>query len=98
MALLAKDEIQKHLVSLAGWEVQEDALVKVYHVGSFVDGVVLIGAIAQLAEAAGHHPDLELYGYKNLKVALSTHDEGGITVKDVDLARQIEGLPRRAKA
>jgi 4a-hydroxytetrahydrobiopterin dehydratase len=96
MALLSDDEIRKHLATLSGWEARENALVKTYGVGSFVNGVVLIGAIAQLAEAAGHHPDLELFGYKNLTVKLSTHDEGGVTMKDVDLARQIEGLPRQS--
>jgi 4a-hydroxytetrahydrobiopterin dehydratase len=59
-----------------------------------VRGVVLIGAIAQLAEAANHHPDLNLHGYRRLTVTLSTHSEGGVTMKDIRLAEQIENLPK----
>lgn len=95
MALLTLHELQTNLRSLPGWELQDRTLVKTLGVPSFSHGVVLIGAIAQVAEAADHHPDLNLHGYNKLTVTLSTHSEGGVTIKDVHLAEQIEAIPRR---
>ena len=96
MALLTLHELQTNLRSLPGWELQDRRLVKTLDVPSFSHGVVLIGAIAQVAEAADHHPDLNLHGYNKLTVTLSTHSGGGVTIKDVHLAEQIEAIPRRA--
>jgi 4a-hydroxytetrahydrobiopterin dehydratase len=95
MALLTLHELQTNLRSLPGWELQDRTLVKTFDVPSFSHAVVLIGAIAQAAEAADHHPDLNLHGYNKLTVTLSTHSEGGVTIKDVHLAEQIEAIPRR---
>lgn len=94
MALLTDDAIRTHLESLAGWESRDNALVKTYTLGSFVEGIVLMAAIAQLAEAAGHHPDLNLHSYRKLTATLSTHSEGGVTIQDVELARQIDRIPQ----
>ena len=52
-----------------------------------------MNGIARLAEAANHHPDLDIR-YRKVRVALTTHDEGGITEKDVALAQQIDALLR----
>ena len=62
-----------------------------YHTMSFVN------AVAHLAEAANHHPDVDIR-YSTITIALVTHDEGGITGKDVALAREIEDVRRRAGA
>ncbi|MEK6575803.1 MAG: 4a-hydroxytetrahydrobiopterin dehydratase [Chloroflexota bacterium] len=95
MPLLSADEIASCLSELPGWEVREGLLTKTFVARSFAHGVLFISAIAQLAEAANHHPDLSLHGYKNVTVSLSTHSEGGITEKDFNLAAQIEQLPHR---
>lgn len=96
MPLLSPVELANRLASLPGWQVQNGVLTKTYVVRSFAHGVLFIGAIGQLAEAANHHPDLSLLGYKNVGVSLSTHSEGGITEKDFELAAQIEQLPHKA--
>lgn len=93
MTLLSIEETRMNLQDLPGWEAQGGTLVKTFAVRSFVHGVILIGAIAQLAEAAGHHPDLNLHSYSKLTVTLATHSEGGVTIKDVLLAQQIDRLP-----
>jgi 4a-hydroxytetrahydrobiopterin dehydratase len=97
MALLSLDELKLHLQALPGWEPHDNALSKTFEVKSFVHGVVLIGAIAQAAEAADHHPDLNLHSYSKLTVTLSTHSEGGLTIKDIQLAERIEGIPQRGQ-
>ncbi|HLF01677.1 MAG TPA: 4a-hydroxytetrahydrobiopterin dehydratase [Anaerolineales bacterium] len=95
MPLLSPDDIQNRLSALPGWEVRDGLLTKTFVVRSFAHGVLFIGAIGQLAEAANHHPDVTLHGYKNVTVSLSTHSEGGITQKDFDLAAQIEKVPHK---
>lgn len=95
MPVLSPDEINHRLSGLPGWTVKDGLLTKTYSVRSFAHGLLFLGAIGQLAEAAGHHPDVSLHGYKNVTVSLSTHSEGGITEKDFDLAIQIEKLPHK---
>lgn len=95
MSLVSPNDIQARLANMNGWAVQNGTLTKTFGVRSFAHGVLFIGAIGQLAEAANHHPDINLHGYKNVTVSLSTHSEGGITEKDFALAAQIEALPQK---
>jgi 4a-hydroxytetrahydrobiopterin dehydratase len=98
MPLLSAADLQAELSRLPGWSVANGALTKQYTVRSFAHGVLFTGAIAQLAEAAGHHPDVRLHDYKYVTVQLVTHSDGGITDKDVSLAAQIEALPHKPLA
>ena len=95
MACLTIEELKTILRSLPGWEPHDNALVKTFRVPSFSHGIVLMGAIAQVAEATDHHPDLNLHSYNQLTIKLSTHSEGGVTMQDIDLAEQIERIPKR---
>lgn len=88
-------EIEQSTASLTGWQVQQGTLVRTFQLPSFAHAVLMIGAVGQLAEAAGHHPDLALHGYNKLTITLTTHSAGGLTVKDFDLARQIQAIPQR---
>lgn len=71
-----------------GWSVAGDEARVVYRTGDFATGLELVNAIGQHAEEANHHPDL-LLTYPSVDVRLTTHSEGGLTEKDVDLARKI---------
>ncbi len=92
---LSDPEIEQSAASLTGWQVQQGALVRTFQLPSFAHAILMIGAVGQLAEAAGHHPDLALRGYNQLTITLTTHSAGGLTVKDFDLARQIQAIPQR---
>lgn len=94
---LSDIEIQNNLKTLQGWEVTDNALIRTFQLPSFAHAVLMMGAIGQLAEAAGHHPDILIHGYNKLTVTLTTHSAGGITEKDFSLARQIQALPLRQK-
>jgi 4a-hydroxytetrahydrobiopterin dehydratase len=94
-SLLGPDEIQARLSSLPGWSVEMGELNKTYVVRSFAHAVLFVNAIAQLAEAADHHPDLRVHAYRHVTVRLSTHSAGGITLKDFNLAAQIEAVPHK---
>jgi 4a-hydroxytetrahydrobiopterin dehydratase len=88
---LSDDDVAAALHDLPGWEREGDTIVKTYELPSFMAAIDLVTRIAERAEAANHHPDLDIR-YRRLRVALSTHDAGGLTRLDVDLATEIEGL------
>lgn len=83
--------IQRELGSLAGWARRADALVKTYQSRTFGQSIEFVNAVAELAESADHHPDIDIR-YTKVTCSLSTHDAGGITQKDLDLAAKIEAL------
>jgi 4a-hydroxytetrahydrobiopterin dehydratase len=88
---LPDDEITQGLASLPGWERTGDEIVKEYRLGNFRDSVAFVVRLSYEAEAANHHPDLDIR-WNKVRVALSTHSEGGITQKDLDLAATVEAL------
>ncbi len=89
MARLSDDEIAGGLESLAGWSRAGDEIEKVYELDSFPGAVAFVTRVGFLAERADHHPDLDIR-WRKVRVALSTHSEGGITDKDLSLAGEIE--------
>lgn len=86
---LSDDEIRDGLARLPGWSRDGDEIVKQYELPTFPEAIELVRRIADLAEAANHHPNLDIR-YRKVRVALSTHDSGGLTAKDLALAAQIE--------
>lgn len=91
MAALSKNEIQLKLKDMRGWSHQGKAIQKRYTLKSFVPAMGLVNKIAEAAERAQHHPDITI-NYNVVGIALSTHSEGGVTQKDIDLAQQIDNL------
>ncbi|HEY7728698.1 MAG TPA: 4a-hydroxytetrahydrobiopterin dehydratase [Candidatus Eisenbacteria bacterium] len=97
MAKLTQAEIEGALRVLPGWSIRDGMLVKTYKHDSFPQAIVFVNAVAHLAELANHHPDIDVR-YTDITLALVTHDQGGLTGRDVDLARQVEGIRRKATA
>jgi 4a-hydroxytetrahydrobiopterin dehydratase len=89
MPAFSDDQVTTGLAALDGWSREDDMIVKTYEAPSFPEAIQFVDRIAELAEAADHHPDLDIR-YRKVRVALSTHSEGGITEKDFGLAGQIE--------
>lgn len=89
--ILSDIAIQRELGSLNGWTRRGGAIVKTYQFKTFPDGIAFIGRVAEVAEAANHHPDIDIR-YTKIICSLSTHDSGGITQKDLDLARAMDGV------
>jgi len=86
---LDDDQISTRLTTLSGWEREGDEIVKTFELPAFPDAIAFVTRIADRAEAADHHPDLDIR-YRKVRVALSTHDAGGLTDLDFDLATEIE--------
>ena len=92
MALLTTDEITRALGAMPGWERVGDAIVREYGFdGGFMGSIGFVNRLAEAAETADHHPDLTI-SWNRVTVTLSTHSEGGITDRDVALAREADRL------
>jgi 4a-hydroxytetrahydrobiopterin dehydratase len=68
-----------------GWEEQDDALVRVFEFDSFPLAIDFVVRVADAAESANHHPDIDIR-YRRVTVRWTTHSEGGITAKDREMA------------
>ena len=89
MALLDDAEIRDRLDDLRGWTREGDAIRKTYTLDSFAEAIAFVNRIAELAERANHHPDIDIR-YDRVGCSLSTHSEGGLTDKDFDLAAELD--------
>jgi 4a-hydroxytetrahydrobiopterin dehydratase len=91
MAKLSDIEIQAGLKQLAGWAREGGVIVKRYTFPTFQDGIRFVDRVAVAADAADHHPDIDIR-YTTVTMKLSTHSAGGITGKDLQLAATIDRL------
>jgi 4a-hydroxytetrahydrobiopterin dehydratase len=87
--LLSDISIQRELGNLAGWSRRGDVLTRTYQFRNFLDSISFVNRVAGLAEKANHHPDIDIR-YSKVTLTLSTHDSGGITSNDIDLAKAID--------
>jgi 4a-hydroxytetrahydrobiopterin dehydratase len=89
MPLLSEAEITQALSSLPGWARDGQTIVRQVACATFADAVAAVVRLAFDAEAADHHPDVTI-SYRRLRVAFTTHSEGGLTRKDIEGARAAE--------
>ncbi len=91
--VLAEAEVIRALSADDGpdWHLIAGKLVKTVACPDFVGALAFVGQVGELAEAANHHPDIDIR-YNRVSLALTTHDSGGITRLDLELARAIDGL------
>jgi 4a-hydroxytetrahydrobiopterin dehydratase len=95
--LLDPDEVAA-LDVLTEWRVVEHSLVATFRADSFTTGGHLVAAIAAAADAADHHPDVDLRFPGLVHVLLTTHDSGGLTRRDVEVAGTVSALAARVGA
>lgn len=74
------------------WVKEKDQITKEFSFKDFNEAIYFVNQVAHLAELHNHHPDILLYGYKNVRITLSTHSEGKVTEKDYKLADQIDSI------
>jgi len=91
MAKLTEQEITAGLNGLAGWSREGEAILKRYTFKAFADGIRFVDRVAVAADAADHHPDIDIR-WTTVTMRLSTHSAGGLTRKDLALAAAIERL------
>ena len=89
--LLNESEIREGLNGLSGWQREGKKIVCTRVFKDFIEAIEFINWLVEPAEAAGHHPDLAI-SYNRVTIALTTHDSGGLTHKDFELAQIISQL------
>ena len=89
---LSDAEIVTAQRALDSWQVERGELVRTFSFPDFRASLAFVNQVGELAEAAGHHPDIDIR-YNRVRLALVTHDAGGLTAKDFDLARKINAVP-----
>jgi 4a-hydroxytetrahydrobiopterin dehydratase len=89
-------QVATGLERLPGWEGDETALVRTAQMSDFLAAIELVTAVAQVAEAMDHHPDIDVR-WRTVRFALSTHSSGGVTATDLAAAAAIERLIERSR-
>ena len=92
MQTLDDAELDAVFRELPGWSREGDALVRTFRRRDWRDAIAFVNAVADEAERRDHHPDLSITGYRNVTIRLTSHDSGGVTKRDVTLARRIDEL------
>ncbi|WP_067467689.1 4a-hydroxytetrahydrobiopterin dehydratase [Nocardia amamiensis] len=93
--LLSDIEIAEALTELPEWARSGDSLVRTVKAPTFPAGIELVREVAEVAETANHHPDIDIR-WRKVTFTLSTHSAGGLTALDVALAHEIDRLVARA--
>jgi 4a-hydroxytetrahydrobiopterin dehydratase len=93
MTLLPEVEIERLLSETGGWHRGEgSSIVRELAFADFAAAIAFVNSVAELAEAANHHPDILVHGYNMVRLTLSTHSEGGLTMADFRLAGEIDDI------
>jgi 4a-hydroxytetrahydrobiopterin dehydratase len=91
MATLSDTEVKDALADIPGWELSGSEIVKQYQFADFVAAMAFVNQVAEAAEAANHHPDIDIR-WNKVTLILSTHSQGGVTAKDLDMADLCDSL------
>ena len=91
MPRLTAAQVKTALPKVPQWSKKGTAILRTYRFKDFPDAIRFVNAVARLAEKACHHPDIDIR-WNQVTLLLSTHDAGGLTVKDFDLAGRFDGL------
>jgi 4a-hydroxytetrahydrobiopterin dehydratase len=89
--LLSDAELKTELAELPDWSRAGDSISRTVELPSFPEAIEFVRRVGEAAEKANHHPDIDIR-WRKVTLVLSTHSEGGLTAKDVSLARQIDLL------
>ena len=91
--LMAK-EVQEYLPKVPGWSVAADmkSISREFQFKDFKEAIAFVNEVADLAEFEGHHPDISIFSYKNVRLKLDTHAIGGLSENDFILAAKINRI------
>jgi 4a-hydroxytetrahydrobiopterin dehydratase len=89
--LLDENELESALKKCPEWEIHENTIFRSLEFEDFVEAMEFVNTVADLAEEAGHHPDLGI-SYSVVTLTLVTHEEGGVTSADIEMAQRLDNL------
>jgi 4a-hydroxytetrahydrobiopterin dehydratase len=85
MPVFSPEEAAARLSALPGWQIEDGELTRTFNFKDFLAALAFVNRVGERAEEAGHHPDIDIR-YNKVRLSLVTHDAGGLTAKDLDLA------------
>jgi len=88
---LDEAELAEALLALPEWALENGEIVRTVSFDDFKQSMEFVTKVAELAEAANHHPDIDIR-YNRVRLALVTHDSGGITHNDIEMAAKLDGV------
>ncbi|MHB8522650.1 MAG: 4a-hydroxytetrahydrobiopterin dehydratase [Limisphaerales bacterium] len=91
MAAFTPDQIKAALPAVPAWALRGNSITRTFAFKDFPAAIRFVNALADLAEKAWHHPDIDVR-WNKVTLTLTTHDQGGLTDQDFDLARQFDRL------
>ncbi|MBS1799495.1 MAG: 4a-hydroxytetrahydrobiopterin dehydratase [Acidobacteria bacterium] len=91
MPTLNQAEIAAYLTTDPGWKLDSGKLVREWSFSTFTEAIGFVNKVADLAESAGHHPDIDVR-YNKVQLSLVSHDAGGITKRDIKMAARISDV------
>jgi 4a-hydroxytetrahydrobiopterin dehydratase len=91
MSVLTPESVEESLRSLPQWRLEDEEIVRRYKFSDFAAAMVFVNRVAEKAEAAQHHPDIDIR-YNQVRLALVSHDQGGVTERDIKMAGTIDAL------
>ena len=92
MSLLTSEEIFSRIKELSGWAFMENQIGKEFQFKDFSEALNFVNKVGAIAEELNHHPDIYLHSWNKVNITVSTHDKGGVTEKDFQLAKKINEL------
>lgn len=94
MALLDAEQVKQALTTLDGWSGDNSTITRTVELATFPGAIETVDRVAVVAEAMDHHPDIDIR-WRTLTFTVSTHSEGGVTSKDIELATAIDAILQR---
>ena len=91
---LPPKKVSAEIEKLGNWQLRGKTISRHFMFDDFAQTLRFVNRVGKLAEAANHHPDITIYNYNRVKLALTTHDEGGLTAKDFRLAAKINKIAK----
>lgn len=89
---LSDEQIHQRAFALPSWQVKDNTIEREFQTANFVSALGFVNAVGILAEIADHHPNIFLHGWNKVRITLSTHDKGGLTELDFELAQKIDAI------
>lgn len=90
--VLNEETIDRELSSMSDWRREEKTITKDYTFKDFNAALKFVNSVGAKAEQLDHHPDILLHGWNKVQITVSTHSAGGVTEKDIGLARDIDSI------
>jgi 4a-hydroxytetrahydrobiopterin dehydratase len=91
MSVLSPEIVQEKLRSLPQWKLEGKEIVRHCEFPDFAAAMAFVNQVAEKAEKAGHHPDIDIR-YNKVRLGLVSHDKGGLTERDMKMAQTIDSL------